>query len=230
MILVHNLQKNYGDKQVLKNLSWNIEAGMIHGLVGLNGSGKTTLLKIISRIIKPDNGTITWNGLPVTKKMLMLLETEPFFYHGINGIEYLSLFRNEGKTLFNAGGWAELFNLPLDDLIENYSTGMKKKLALMAILKSGKPVLLLDEPFNGLDLEASRILSRVLEKLRSPERIIIITSHMLETLGKLCDRIHYLSDGIIKKTYQQQETTLMTSDIFHEFDVRTEARINELIA
>ena len=228
MISILDLNKSYGDKPVLKNLSWNLEEGQIHGLVGLNGSGKTTLLKIISGVMRPDSGSVMYGSIPVTKKMLTLLETDPYFYHGINGKEYLSLFR--GTSEFDTSGWAELFHLPLKELVDNYSTGMKKKLALLALLKSNKPLLLLDEPFNGLDLESTRILSKVLKKLIGPGKTIIITSHMLETLGNLCDRIHYLSDGVIRKTYLQGETSVMSSEIFHEFDKQTEVKINQLLS
>ena len=228
MISILDLNKTYGDKPVLKNLSWNLDEGQIHGLVGLNGSGKTTLLKIISGVIRPDSGSVMHGNIPVTKKMLTLLETEPYFYHGINGKEYLSLFK--GTHGFDTPGWAELFHLPLKELVDNYSTGMRKKLALLALLKSGKPLLLLDEPFNGLDLESTRILSKVLKKLSGPGKTIIITSHMLETLGDLCDRIHYLSDGVIRKTYLQGETSVMSNEIFHEFDKQTEVKINQLLS
>ena len=230
MITITELNKSFGDKKVLNGLSCTLDDGMIHGLVGLNGSGKTTLLRIISRNLKPDGGTVLINGQPATKKVLMLLETEPFFYHGINGREYLSLFRTEDPVKFDINGWAELFHLPLGDLIDNYSTGMKKKLALIALLKTGKPVMMLDEPFNGLDLESSRVLSRVLKKLCVPGKTIIITSHMLETLGDLCDRIHYLSEGTIRKTYQQEEKGIIAAEIFHEFDKRTEAVIDRLVS
>ncbi len=103
-------------------------------------------------------------------------------------------------------------------LIENYSTGMKKKLAILAIIKTNKPFLLLDEPFNGLDLESSRIFTAVLKRLREDGKTIIVTSHMLESLASLCDQIHYLKDGVIYKTYNPGELAAMNNEIFSELD------------
>ncbi|MBK8413499.1 MAG: AAA family ATPase [Bacteroidetes bacterium] len=118
---------------------------------------------------------------------------------------------------------------PGDELIDNYSTGMKKKLALIGICKLSRPVMLLDEPFNGLDLESSRILTSVLKKLVSKGHTIIITSHILETLTGLCTYIHYLRNGVIANIFNADESALIDKTIFAELDAGIERRIEGIL-
>jgi ABC-2 type transport system ATP-binding protein len=230
MISITDLVACYGSRKILNHINWSLDSGMIHGLVGLNGSGKTTLLKTMYGLIKPVSGVMTLDEQPFNKRFISLLDTEPYFYHGINGSEYLSLFKSDKAFNFIAGEWALLFHLELTELIDNYSTGMKKKLALLGIIKANKPFILLDEPFNGLDLESSRVLTAVLKKMKEQGKTIVITSHMLETLTGLCDRIHYLKDGIIRKTYKPEDADTMKSEIFHELDRQIENKINQLLS
>ncbi|HMT29334.1 MAG TPA: ATP-binding cassette domain-containing protein, partial [Bacteroidia bacterium] len=161
MITIDKVVTGYGDRMVLNELSLNMKEGIIHGLVGLNGSGKSTLLKCLSSQMQIRSGQILKNGVKISRKEISMLETDPFFYHGINGREYLSLFNSDNKDKFNLNEWQSLFNIPLDHLIDGYSTGMKKKLAIVGILKADKPILLFDEPFNGLDIEAAKVFSMV---------------------------------------------------------------------
>ncbi|MDQ3051116.1 MAG: ATP-binding cassette domain-containing protein [Bacteroidota bacterium] len=229
MISIKGLVVGYGDKKVLNGIDWSLETGRIHGLAGLNGSGKTTLMKALFGIIKPESGSMEINSAPFKKRMLSFLETEPYFYHGITGEEYLSLFISGGIVKFIAEEWATMFHLPLNELIDNYSTGMKKKLALLGVIKTNKPLLLLDEPYNGLDLESSRILTAVLKKLKQAGKTIIITSHVLESLTNLCDQIHYLKNGVIDKTYLPHDLMLMNDEIFKELDQNIENKIDDLL-
>lgn len=229
MIIINDLVAGYGLVKVLQNLSWKIETGKIHGLAGLNGSGKTTLLKTMFGLIKPMSGSLHFNDSSFSKKFISYLETESYFYNGINGREYLSLFKSSDHFVFNTNEWASLFQLPLDVLIDSYSTGMKKKLAILGIIKMNKSFMLLDEPFNGLDLESSRVLSAVLKRLKEEGKTIIITSHMLESLTSLCDQIHYLKNGVIDKSYNPNDIAVMNSEIFRELDQHIHSKINELL-
>ncbi|HEY9114832.1 MAG TPA: ATP-binding cassette domain-containing protein [Bacteroidales bacterium] len=226
MISIKQLVVSYQlDKPVIKGLNLKIEESKIHGIVGLNGSGKTTLLNAIFGLKRPVSGIILYKGEKATKKHFSYLVTENYFYSNITGREYLQLFKNKD---FLTGKWNELFLLPLDELIDNYSSGMKKKLALMGTLKQDKPVMILDEPFNGLDIESTRILRMVLLKLKEQGKTIIITSHIIETLTNLCDSIHFLEDGNIKFSKSKSEFAAFEKEIFQSIEEKNLKLVEEL--
>ncbi|TAN10916.1 MAG: ABC transporter ATP-binding protein [Chitinophagaceae bacterium] len=225
MLTVNSLTVSYGKTTVLDNLNLEAEEGMIHGLAGINGSGKTTLFHTIYGFIKPDTGSIQLNGQPLSRKKIALLETQHYFYSNIKGKEYLNLFPDPGGT-FSIEPWQELFRLPLDDLIEDYSTGMKKKLALTGILKLDKPILLLDEPFNGIDMEAVRIIQLLLVRLKEKGKTIIITSHILETLTSICDHIHILENKNITRNYRKSDFEKISQYLFGEMEEQLRNKIN----
>jgi ABC-2 type transport system ATP-binding protein len=204
MLTIENLTVGYKKEvNVLKGLSLSMGTGKIHGFAGLNGSGKTTLLNTLYGFITPSAGHIAYKNQPLKRKDIAYLEAENYFYPYMTGREYLSLFP-EGKVTFDIDRWQQLFSLPLDEITENYSTGMRKKLALLAVLKQDKPVLILDEPFNGLDLESSFLLTTILEQLQSKGTTLLITSHIYESLTGCCHYIHYLTDGLIKHSYPKE--------------------------
>ncbi len=225
MLTINSLTVSYGKTTVLDNLDLEAEEGMIHGLAGINGSGKTTLFHTIYGFIKPDTGSIQLNGQPLSRKKIALLETQNYFYSNIKGKEYLNLFPDPGGT-FSIEPWQELFRLPLDDLIEDYSTGMKKKLALTGILKLDKPILLLDEPFNGIDMEAVRIIQLLLVRLKEKGKTIIITSHILETLTSICDHIHILENKNITRNYRKSDFEKISQYLFGEMEEQLRNKIN----
>ena len=227
MIIIKELTVSYGEKIILENLSLELGAAKVHGLVGLNGSGKTTLLNTIYGFKRSVSGTILYNDKPIRRSDISFLETENHFYSNITGKEYLALFKPFARKTDEA--WNRLFKLPLDQIIDGYSTGMKCKLALMATLKQDKPVVILDEPFNGLDMEASRVLSMVIARLREKEQTIIVTSHILETLTGICDYIHCLNDRKIQFSRKKDEFGDIDGEIFSNMEaVYTEA-INEIL-
>jgi len=227
MIIIEKLNVFYErGKSVLKDLSVSLPEGKIHGVVGLNGSGKTTLLNTMFGLKKQDSGTIMYGDNVLNKKDIAYLVTENYFYPNITGREYLSLFKN--KT-FDMEKWNGLFKLPMDEIIDNYSTGMKKKLAIMGNLKLDKPVMVLDEPFNGLDIEMVRGLRDILLKLKKNGKTIIVTSHILETLTNLCDYIHYLEKGIILTTKDKSGYKSFEKEIFNAIEARNKEVINEIL-
>lgn len=225
MLTIKDLTVTYDQTPVLEGMTAHFEPACIHGLVGLNGCGKTTLFHAIYGWIKPRKGEILWNNVPLSRKNMALLETKNFFYSSITGREYLSLFAAETGKM-NLLVWQRLFHLPLDDDIATYSTGMKKKLALTAILKLDKPVVLLDEPFNGVDLEAVNIIKLLLKQLKGRGKTVLVTSHVLETLGATCDYIHYLENKRIARTFSRNETAIMEDILFRQ----REGELNTLIA
>lgn len=227
MIIIKEVNISYsGGKKVIDTLSLSLNPDTIHGIVGLNGAGKTTLLNAIYGLKKIDSGEITLNGEKITKKEISYLVTENFFYSNITGREYLSLFKNHQ---FNNDKWNELFSLPLDQIIDTYSTGMKKKLAILATLRQDKSVMILDEPFNGLDIETSRIIRSILLRLKDKGKTIILTSHIIETLTNLCDYIHYLEKGKIKFSKGKDEFLDFEKELYDSIEKRNVNVISELI-
>lgn len=204
MLTIEDLRVGYSkEKDVLKGICLSMETGKIHGLVGLNGAGKTTLLNALYSFIRPQSGTILYDGSPLKRKEIGYLESENYFYPYMTGNEYLNLFPS-GGTNFDTESWQKLLSLPLGEITENYSTGMRKKLALLAVLKMNKPILILDEPYNGLDLESAHLLTLILSRLRENGKTVLVTSHIYETLTTVCDYIHYMKDGIIASSYPKE--------------------------
>ncbi len=226
MLTIENIHVAYQKgHEILKGIYLPIQNGEVHGLVGLNGAGKTTLLNTLFQFIPPLAGRITYQEKPLERKEVAYLEAENFFYPYMTGYEYLDLFPGKQRD-YNI--WGEVFNLPLKEITESYSTGMRKKLALLAVLKQDKPVLILDEPFNGLDLESVQIVTHLLNKLRKPDRTILITSHIFETLTHCCDRIHYLEKGIIKKSYSKEEFDRLGNELRDTINSRIDTLSTEL--
>lgn len=215
MITINDLVVAYGNKIVLNNLNLNMENRKIHGIIGLNGAGKTTLLNAIYGIKKIKHGSIKWEEKSISKKQMTYLTAENFFYSNITGREYLYLFANKSFQLEN---WNKLFKLPIDSIIDTYSTGMRKKLAILAIIKQNKDLMILDEPFNGIDTETYRIIQLVLLKLSEAGKTLIITSHIIDSLTDVSDYIHTLEHGKIIHTAQK--------DNFEQLKLKLHKRID----
>ena len=227
MISIKNLTISYKkNENVIDGLNLQMQDNCIHGIVGLNGSGKTTLLNSIFGLKSHDEGDILYNNEKPSKKSIAYLPTVNYFYPNITGREYLNLFKNKE---FDIERWNSLFLLPLDKIIDTYSTGMKKKLALLGVLKIEKPVMILDEPFNGLDIETSRIIRSILLKLREKGYTIIVTSHIIETLTNMCDYIHYLEGGKIKYSKEKDGFKDFENEIFNSLENKNKGLIDDLM-
>ena len=193
MIKIKELSKLFGNKEVLKNLSMEFSTGNVYGIVGENGAGKTTLFRCIAGL-ESYSGEIISDVKPL-KNHLGLLLTEPFFFSMITGREYIRLLCNaRGKTNVDIDS-KNIFDLPLDQYASTYSTGMKKKLAITAILLQENEYFILDEPFNGVDIQSNIILTEIILKLKELNKIVIISSHIFSTLSDTCDEIHLLRKG-----------------------------------
>jgi ABC-2 type transport system ATP-binding protein len=193
MIKIKELSKLFGNKEVLKNLSMEFSTGNFYGIVGENGAGKTTLFRCIAGL-ESYSGEIISDVKPL-KNHLGLLLTEPFFFSMITGREYIRLLCNaRGKTNVDIDN-KNIFDLPLDQYASTYSTGMKKKLAITAILLQENEYFILDEPFNGVDIQSNIILTEIILKLKELNKIVIISSHIFSTLSDTCDEIHLLRKG-----------------------------------
>ena len=203
MLAIDSLEVRYGAAVVLRGLSLELEPGQVHGLMGRNGEGKTTLLDAVFGMVQVQAGSIAFRGGPIRSSDVGYLQVHNFFYPSITGREYLRIFQSRHPE-FDVDGWSEVLELPLDRLVERYSAGMQKKLALLGILSLNRPVLLLDEPFNGLDLESNHLLGRLLRMLAESGKTVLLTSHILESLTRCCDRIHLLSGGAVAGSYHPE--------------------------
>ncbi len=228
MLEIDNLSVSYDDHLVLDGLTVALPLQCVHGLVGMNGAGKTTMLNTMAGFIKPGNGGIRMNGRSLTRADLAFLETENFFYSHITGREYLGLFRSP-KDLPDVDEWNRMFKLPLDQMINAYSSGMKRKLALAGVLRQKKHLVVLDEPFNGLDLESSRLLSMIIARLKERGTTVLITSHILGSLTGICDHIHLLSNGKIRFSRDKENFTNLEQEIFRDVDPGFLALVREIL-
>jgi ABC-2 type transport system ATP-binding protein len=227
MITIKDLTVSYSTElKILDSLNLMLGENQIHGIVGLNGAGKTTLFETIFGFKQVNKGMIQFNDHAISKKDIAYLPAEEFFYSFITGREYMALFYN---PQFNLKLWNELLKLPLDQIIDEYSTGMKKKLAIMGVIKQNKPVMLLDEPFNGLDIEMCRIFRSVLLRLKETGKTIIVSSHVMETLTNLCDFIHYLEKGNIKYSKPKEDFETFEKEIFAMIEKDNTKTIDELL-
>jgi len=221
MIKIRNLSVSFSENRVLENISFDFSLNMVYGIVGLNGSGKTTFFNAVSRILKPNSGNVLYNDKEIKASDSSYLETVNFFYSRITGNEYLKIFRQTNSN-FNLSLLQEYFKLPLDELIENYSSGMKKKLALLAVLKQDRGILLLDEPFNGLDLESNKILELIITVLRNKSKTILISSHIIDPLLTVCDEIIFLENGKFTKSFHKEQFSSIEEELFGK--LKTEAK------
>lgn len=216
MLTINNLTVSYGKNNVLSSLSFEARSGMIHGIVGYNGAGKTTLLNAIYGVPKRFEA-IKINGSVLSRLSVAYLESEQFFYPNISGRDYLNLFKEKNSS-FDYESICKMFNVPIDNFVDTYSSGMKKKLAIIAILSLDKDIILMDEPFNGLDLESVYILQMALKKVASAGKIIIVTSHIMESLSPMCDTISVLDDGTIDNTYHPKDFSSLQEQMRSKFE------------
>lgn len=216
MITVSHLSKKYSQKEVLKNINLQFDKGGIYGIMGENGAGKTTLFRCIAGLEQYE-GTISSDFTPL-KHYLGLLETDPYFFSKITGREYLKLLLNARENIDQEGisiplDEYNIFDLPLDQFASTYSTGMKKKLALQAILLQKNEYYILDEPFNGVDIQSNILITEIIHELKAKGRTVIISSHIFSTLRDTCDCIFLLESGTVTKSflpemYDQLETAM----------------------
>lgn len=203
MIRLEHLSKSYGGKPVLEDLTTVFEQGKAYGIMGENGSGKTTLFRCIA-------GLETYLGriespYDTLKHHLGFLPTEPYFFQKITGREYLQLLCVARKITGTKFDEKNIFDLPLDQYAATYSTGMKKKLALTAILLQPNDVFILDEPFNGVDIQSNILITEIIHQLKALQKTILISSHIFSTLHDTCDEIHLLKNGIFFRTAKKEE-------------------------
>lgn len=209
MIKIENLRKQFGQLDVLNGINLELKPGMITAIVGENGAGKSTLFKCIAGL-ESYKGTIDSNYEPL-KNYIGFLPTNPQFLSKITAKEYLHLVCNARKVTPPDFEERNIFNLPLNRYADDFSTGMKKKLALTGVLHLKNEVFLLDEPFNGVDIQSNILFNEILKTLKKQGKTIILSSHIFSAIHEVCDYIYYLEDGKIAKQ-GNRETFMQIED------------------
>ncbi len=220
MINIKNLSKNYGTNSVLNTINIDFEKGYVYGIVGENGAGKTTFFNCLSGI-ESYKGSI--NSIKNLKDTIGFLQTEFYFFPKITGREYIQLLLNARAVKIDNIDERNIFDLPLDTYAVNYSTGMKKKLALTAVLLQENTVFILDEPFNGVDIQSNIIISEIIHELKRLNKLVIISSHIFSTLATTCDEIHVLEQGrfvkkVMQKDFEALENEMKAKTLLNRID------------
>lgn len=211
LININRLSKSYSKTKVLESLSVVYDSGMIYGLAGENGAGKTTLFNCIMGITDYE-GDIR----KAPKISIGYLPAENHFYTWITGQEYLEFcLKAKNRNIEEAQAKAinEIFQLPLQRYASEYSTGMKKKLALMALLLQNNDLYILDEPFNGVDLYGCIQLKKIIHSLKADGKTLLLSSHQITLLRELCDCIDLLNHHIITQRYTHESVAEIEKSI-----------------
>ena len=208
MLQIAHYTKRYGTKVAVDDLSLEIQAGEIFGFIGHNGAGKTTTIKAVAGILPYEEGTITVDGLSVKddplecKKRIAYIPDNPDLYEFLSGIRYLNFVadifevpRKEREERIHY--YADLFELTgdLGSSVGTYSHGMKQKLSLIAALIHEPKLMLLDEPFVGLDPKAAHDLKKIMRQMCDRGGAIFFSTHVLEVAEKLCDKVAIIKAG-----------------------------------
>lgn len=232
MLNINNFSKVYkGNKRAVDNISLEVKEGEIFGFIGHNGAGKTTTIKSIVGINEFDEGDILINGMSIKdnpiecKKIMAYIPDNPDLYESLTAIQYLNFVADvygvseaQREELIKKYGDAFEITNNLGSLISSYSHGMKQKLAIISALIHKPKLLVLDEPFVGLDPKASHTLKGIMKEICEEGASIFFSSHVLEVVEKLCGRIAIIKDGKIAAygTVEEVKCTSSLEDVFME--------------
>ena len=208
MLKINNLTKIYGDKKAVDDLTLHIQKGEIYGFIGHNGAGKTTTIKSCCGILEFDEGEILIDGTSIKenpmlcKEKIAYIPDNPDLYEFLSGIKYINLIADifgvsEHDRADRTRKFAELFGLTSDlaQPISSYSHGMKQKLALIAAFIHAPKLIIMDEPFVGLDPKAAFLLKEEMRKHCDNGGAIFFSTHVLEVAEKLCDKVAIIKEG-----------------------------------
>lgn len=218
MLRMEHLTKIYGDKKAVDDLSLHIQPGEIYGFIGHNGAGKTTTLKSVVGILQFDAGEITIDGISikeqplVCKKKFAYIPDNPDLYDFMTGIKYLNFIADvfgvdENTRQERIRKYADLFEITNDlgQPIAAYSHGMKQKLAIIAAWMHDPKLIIMDEPFVGLDPKASHLLKGMMREVCDNGGAIFFSTHVLEVAEKLCDKVAIIKGGKLIRSGTMEE-------------------------
>ena len=233
MLRIENLTKVYGQHKAVDSLSLHIAPGEIYGFIGHNGAGKTTTLKACCGILRFDDGEIYINGKSIKeepvacKRDIAYIPDNPDLYEFLSGIKYLNFIadifgvsKHEREERINK--YADMFELTGDlaQPISAYSHGMKQKLAIISALIHSPKLLIMDEPFVGLDPKAAHILKGLMRELCDSGGAIFFSTHVLEVAEKLCDKVAIIKNGklIVSGPMEQVKGDASLENVFLELE------------
>ena len=218
MLRIEHLTKTYGQKRAVDDLSLHIQKGEIYGFIGHNGAGKTTTIKACCGILQFDSGDIFVDGVSVRqdplrcKRLLAYIPDNPDLYDYMSGIQFLNFIADifqvpQADRQARIRRYADLFELT-DDLaqpVSAYSHGMKQKLAIISALIHEPRLVILDEPFVGLDPKASHLLKTLMREICDRGGAIFFSTHVLEVAEKLCDKVAIIKGGRLIRSGTMEE-------------------------
>ncbi|MBK1988396.1 ABC transporter ATP-binding protein [Sphaerospermopsis aphanizomenoides BCCUSP55] len=207
MLIIKNLNKSYGDRKVLENLTLHLQTGEVYGLLGANGAGKTTTINIICNLLNADSGYITINHQPVsesTKKLIGIAPQENLLYKTLSCAENLKFFADiygldqetKKQQVEATLKSVNLLNRATSP-VETLSGGMQRRLNIAVALVHQPQLVILDEPTTGLDIEARYEIWELIRQLKNQGMTILLTTHLLDEAERLCNRIGILKSGKI---------------------------------
>ncbi len=218
MIEIKNVTKKYGEKKALDNVNFTIDDGEIFAFIGRNGAGKTTLIKAITGIHDFDEGDILINGKSIKqepvacKKEMAYLPDNPELYENMRAIDFVNFVCDMyevplEKREKNIKKYVEMFDLTnnMNDTINSFSHGMKQKVALVAALAHEPKILVMDEPFVGLDPKAVADMKEVMREKVKGGGIVFFSTHILEVAEKLCSKVAIIKNGKLMKVGSMKE-------------------------
>ena len=218
MIEIKNVTKKYGDNVALKNISFNVNDGEIFAFIGHNGAGKTTLIKSIVGIHDFDEGEILINGKSIKeypvecKREIAFVPDNPELYEQMKAINFINFICDmyevpQNIRENNVKKYAKMFEIEnnLNDTIESFSHGMKQKIALISALAHDPKILIMDEPFVGLDPKAVFDLKEVMNEMIKDGKTIFFSTHILDVAEKICSRVAIIKKGELIKVGNMQE-------------------------
>ncbi len=241
MLKIEHLTKQYGEKKAVDDLSLHIQPGEIYGFIGHNGAGKTTTIKSCCGILRFDSGEIFVDGVSVKenpiecKRKLAYIPDNPDLYEFMTGIQFLNFVADifgvsANDRLERIHRYGELFELTGDlaQPVSAYSHGMKQKLAIISALIHAPKLMIMDEPFVGLDPKASHQLKEIMRGICDEGGAIFFSTHVLEVAEKLCDRVAIIKGGRLIKAGTMEEVKGDTSleDVFLELEGDHDSDIN----